>query len=562
MEDNKHTNFSGKNKNHILFRYFIFVIAAIILGAMIAIYSFKTSVIDADKWTSRMPVKHECPERGKIFDNDLRILAKDSTLYTLRIDYRSERFNKDYFLKNVNSLSDSLAFYFPTKDSSEWSLHLTEPLSRNFPPRAHRVLTNLTKEQCHIFNNWEFNGRMGLYFEPKVKRYNISNNATVGRVSNDNGQMHGYSGIEGYFDYQLSGQIDPKHAIDGKDIYTTINWSLQEKVHSVLYDMLKLSEAEWGSAVVMDVKTGDILAINNLTIDSVSKDYTEIYNHAARNYEFGSLFKTIPMTIALEDKLVTDTAEIFEIGKSYAYAGGSPINDAQYNSTLKVNDFLSISTNIGLVKLMERGYHNNPSQWVTRLEKTGFLKPLNTGIAGQHTPNIPSVTDDDKGRIEWSRQMLGYNVEVSPLALLAWYNAIANDGIYVRPRLVTNIKGNNSDSIISVSNISERLCSSENAAILRDILAKTVTGDKGTGRILRDNDIKVAGKTGTSYMYDKSKSGYDVNKKLLSFAGFFPADAPRYSCIVVINNPTTNPNVAASASGTVFKQIVQYLQNK
>lgn len=573
--ENKHkkNNFTRQ----IYWHFLSFILVTYVFAAVICIACFKTTVIYADEWNKRndkmMERFIEKPLRGNILTGDGKVLATTEDRYTLRIDYRSERFQTDTFLESVDALSDSLATYFTNKTKTQWIEYLTAPLNCDLArrPRAYLIARNLTAEEIKKVRTWPFFSirsrlKSGLVTERnqcRLNPYGNLANSTIGVVIEDSfGEKRGACGLEKGFDsylYGRKGVIGNPKAINGDDIITTIDIDAQQIAENELETVLVESQADWGTVVVMDVKSGDIVAIANLDSDSVSGLYVEGINHAVLNYEPGSTFKAIPLTIALEDNIVCDENRIISTGSHYNYAGGRAITDVNSVSGMAISEFLERSTNIGVVKVMEECYDSVPSLFRSRLEATGFLDAVNVGIPGEMSPNIPVVKNNREGRIALSRQFIGYSTEVSPLSLLAWYNALANDGIYVRPRLVKGILGNESDSVIPVSYVKDRLCSEKNAAIMRSMLERVVWGKAGTARILRDDSVKIAGKTGTCYIVEDRF--YNKSKRRVGFVGYFPADNPKYSCIVVVSNPTQKRS-AASVSGFVVKNIAIGLKQK
>ena len=315
-----------------------------------------------------------------------------------------------------------------------------------------------------------------------------------------------------------------------------------------------------GVAVLMEVATGDIKAISNLEKSKTSGQYIEGMNRAVLGFEPGSVVKPISMLLALEDGLVSNINQTITIGNSYAYAGGRAITDSHYNSSLTVKGVIEESSNIGMTRIITNSagpYHNDPSQFHKRLAEIGFLEPMNTGIAGERVPNVPAT----KSRISLSRMCYGYATEIPPLYTLSIYNAIANGGRYVRPRLVKELIGADFDSVLPVTYIRDRICSEKNAEKLREMLKAVVWGDRGTARAwVRDENVAIAGKTGTCYMIENGR--YNTSRKRLAFCGFFPADDPLYSCIVLTCNPKQQWTGAASTSGQVMKNIAKKMYSR
>ena len=301
----------------------------------------------------------------------------------------------------------------------------------------------------------------------------------------------------------------------------------------------------------MEVSTGDIKAISNLERNADGTDYIEALNYAVVGFEPGSVVKPISMMIALEDGLVDNLEEVIPIGASWAYAGGRPITDSHYNGSLRVREVIEQSSNIGMARIITRGYDKNPKGFVERLRSIGFLEPMNTGIAGERVPYF----NPEPGRVDLSRMCYGYASQIPPIYTLSIYNAIANNGKYVRPRLVSSLVTEDFDSVIPVSYIRDRICSEENARKMQYMLKQVVWGAHGTGRSLKSDKVALAGKTGTCYSVDPKTRQYNTARKRLAFCGFFPADNPKYSCMVLTFYPKRNMFGAASTSGQVMRNI-------
>ena len=267
-----------------------------------------------------------------------------------------------------------------------------------------------------------------------------------------------------------------KPAIPGLNIRTTIDIKMQDIVENELNNLLTYVNADWGVAVLMEVATGDIKAISNLEKNPSAPGYIEGMNRAVLGYEPGSVIKPISMLIALEDGIVNDLSEQIPIGKSFPYAGGRGITDSHYSSSLSVAEVIEQSSNIGMTRIITRRYDAHPGGFYHRLKQIGFLEPMNTGIAGESVPRVDSVPSNRGGRISLSRQCYGYATEIPPLYTLSVYNAIANGGRYVRPRLVSRLTGEDIDSILPVTYIRDRICSEANAKKLQSMLTDVVWG--------------------------------------------------------------------------------------
>ena len=581
------------NRTNILFRYVIIIAAILVFSSRIVYKMFDTTVVHSEEWNQKAMTELSSqviiqPERGNILAADGSVLAANLRYYTVRIDYRAEKFMENKFRAAADSLADSLAVMFPKKNRDEWKAHLLKPLEKpkKKRPRAYAIISNISyADLMHLrrlpFFKIKNPNRTGLTVEDYLRRVNPYGNMarrSIGGVgaSKECSEIHGISGLEKALDSLLYGvpgiakkipltrdfvNWTDKPAVAGYNIKTTIDINTQDIVENELNQTLEYVNADWGVAVLMKVSTGDICAISNLEKSASGIGYIEGMNRAVLGFEPGSVVKTISMLIALEDGIVTNPNEVIVTGPAWAYAGGRPITDAHGVNSLTVKEVIERSSNIGMAKIITRRYDSNPSGYYSRLKELGLLEPMNTGIAGERPPRIDSVPNDRGGRIALSRMSYGYTTEIPPLYTLSIYNAIANGGRYVRPRLVSElISENGIDSVLPVTYIRDRICSEKNAELLREMLTSVVWGDHGTGRRLKNPLVKLAGKTGTCYMIENG--AYNTGKKRLAFCGFFPADNPQYSCIVLIANPRQNAFGAASTSGEVMKNIALKLYSR
>lgn len=581
-----------KKSNHkkVLLRY-LFISALILVFAGMIVYNlFMTTVVHADDWNrladQELSGRHVIkPERGDILACDGSVLATNLRYYTLRIDFRSERFMWGRYTNAIDSIADSLHRYFPIPGGRKaWADSLRAPVAREKKSRSWRLIRNISysdylKIRTFPFFNIKNTNRNGLIKEERMRRrnpYGDMARRSIGVVSERSsgphkGEIHGMSGLEQALDSLLYGvpgrykkvaltkgivNWTDTAAIRGYDILTTIDIKMQDIVETELNDMLELTSADWGVAVLMDVATGDIKAISNLEKNPWKRgEYVEGMNRAVMGFEPGSVVKTLSMMIAVDDGLVRNLDSVVTTGRSFPYAGGRAITDSHYTASMRVNEVLEQSSNIGMAKIITRHYNDKPSAWRERIAQLGFLDKLNTGIGEERAPNFPRLKDDRGGRISLSRMTYGYATEIPPLHTLSIYNAIANDGRYVRPRLIKGLRNATVDSVLPVSYIRDQACSPETAAKLRAMLKRVVWGDHGTARMLRNDDVAIAGKTGTCWMIDTVTHKYNPAHKRLAFCGFFPADTPQYSCMVLIAHPRQHAFGAASTSGTVLKNI-------
>lgn len=584
----------------IIWRYTIVSLGILVFSGMIVRSAVKTTVTDVEAWNKKADrelsrVDTIQPLRGDILAADGSVLATNVNYYNIRIDFKSSQFMDDKFRAALPALADTLARRHGIRSAEEWKARLETQVNKPKKERNNSflLLRDLTYDESEAVKNYPFfkesknRNRTGYVRETKVKRcypYGDMARRSVGRVTElPNRQVHGMSGLEYALDSLLYGypgvykkvpltknivNWTDKPARNGYTLTTTIDISMQDIVETELNAMLDSTQAAWGTCVLMEVATGDIKAISNLERDSTGK-YIEAQNYALLGFEPGSVMKTISMVIALEDGFVTNLDQMYSIGSTYAYAGGKPIRDTHSPAQLPVRRFLEYSSNIGMTKLVAPHFQDNPNRFRERLQQMGFLDKFKTGIAGERIPHFPKLYKDYGWLVSLSRQIYGYASQIPPLYTCAFYNAVANDGRFVRPRLVSAIRTPHGDSVLPVTYVRDRICSSENAAKVRAMLHDVIYGNAGTARMLRDNLVDIAGKTGTSKVAIEAKrdsankvipgtgGGYVDGQYHLTFCGFFPYETPRYTCVVMISRPAPQFRSAGGTSGMVLKGIAR-----
>ncbi len=350
-------------------------------------------------------------------------------------------------------------------------------------------------------------------------------------------------------------QIEPQ---DGYDVYTTLSVNIQDIAHHALLQQLEFYQAEHGCVVVMEVATGEIRAISNLG-KTANGGYYEKLNYAVgESHEPGSTFKVMALMAALEDKVI-DTSTIVDTKKGRKIFYGRAITDSKHGGYGKISAAraLEVSSNIGLATIIDEHYSKNPEKFINRIKSWSLHEPLGLPILGEGKPVIPSPGDDI-----WSKNALpsiayGYNMELTPLQTLTFYNAIANNGVMVKPRFIKSVK--ELDRHIETFDkyvINNKIASDKTIKEMQEILKNVVV--RGTGSSLYSPYFSMAGKTGTAKT-EYWKKDWNENKRYVSsFAGYFPAENPKYSCIVVIHKPSVQKGFyGADVSGPVFKRIAQ-----
>lgn len=588
------------NKTLILFRYGLITVAFLLFSIAIVVKLFNTTVIDAPAWNDR--AKKELsrttiipPERGNLLASNGNILACNLKVYDIKLDLRHNKILSQATIpwESIDSLADSLDYHYPrvrnltqhpdTFRKYSWHTRLKkefekEPGRRN---RALRIAQRKTLEDFETIRNFpylkDFKGkgfRIPVYKEEKNLRiypYGRMAFRSIGRVNEnrETGEFHGYSGLEKDLDTLLYGKpgIAKKVALTsgisnwvaqapqrGFDIHTTIDIDLQDMLEEELYNICSEAQAEWGTAILMEVETGEIKAISNIELLD-NGTYGEALNRAVLPFEPGSVMKPISLMIAFEDGLVRSVNDRIDC---------SPFqrtSDPHAPGIKDMKQVIEMSSNTGIARVIFRGYADNPEAFHDRLSSIGFFEPMHSGIAGECMPRVRRlVSKDSKGNnitmtsrhLDLARQAYGYNTEIPPLYTLSIYNAIANDGRYVRPHLVRSlISEDGRDSILPIQYIRDHICTAETARKVRECMREVVWGEHGTARAVRDDRVAIAGKTGTAYPVEKG--AYNTAKRRYAFAGFFPYDNPRYSCMALVLGPSGNS--ANRTSGQVVKNM-------
>ena len=569
-----------KNRDYIMGRYIFIMVGIILVAIAVAVRLFSTTVIHAAEWEAKAESLNRTrvvePERGKILADDRTVLAANVNFYVPRLDLRSEGIKEDTLMRYLKPLCDSLAVISPYRTARQWEEQISDAYTHRYTKRGVRsfpIGNKLTYSQLQRMKKFPFiklgSSKSGFYYEEQPRRCNPYGRMaarSIGKIAYDTvkRRVAGSSGLERALDDMLYGEPgeassaqyansiglwEHKPAKKGYDVLTTINVALQEIVEQELSAVCKSSEADWGTAVLMEVNTGEIKAISNLKYYPKIDDYMEGENHAVMGYEPGSVMKPISMMMALEDGIVSELDATIATGHSFAYAHARPITDSHGMASMRIRDVIAYSSNIGMAKIILRRYESQPGMFHHRLREMGFFDPLNIGISGETVPVVDSVGNKNWDRVKLSRMAYGYSTLIPPICTLAMYNAIANGGRYVRPRLVQRfMREGEPDSIVPLTYIRDQVCTPGNARKLAEMLRNVV--EYGTGKSLRNDQVAIAGKTGTCYVTEVGR-GYS-SKKRLSFCGFFPYENPKYSCIVVMEGANCG---AARSSGTVLKNV-------
>ena len=560
-------------KNKINFRVvslylFICVIALIVVSKILIIQK-----IDQEVTSVNLPklVKIKA-SRGNIFSDDGSLLAISMPLYNIYMDLSV--IEKNTFSSEIESLSIALSELFNDKSAKEYEKYLRDSRARkkNKYVKLKNKVThndlNLLKD-FPILNLGKYKG--GLIIEERPNRENpfgLLAKRTVGllRESNPIGIERAYNKtLSGQDGWQLKQRISknfwrnqdselnsiPK---SGNDIVTTINIDIQDVTENALKKALKFHDADWGTVVVMEVNTGNIKAIANLKNNDGAFD--EYYNHAiAEHSEPGSTFKAASLIAGLEDGYYSllDSVDT-EDGTHRFY--NEIMRDSKKGGygKITIGEAFVQSSNVGISKVTNKYYKKNPEEFIDRIYKMGLCTPLDLEL-----PYPNSLLVKQPGGPGWSGVTLpwmsiGYSLRLTPIHVLTFYNAIANDGVMVKPLFTTKIL---KDGKLISKNTSEvinsAICSKKTIDEIMPYLIDVV--ERGTAKSIKNNRYKIAGKTGTSLIAYGKKNEDQTKKYQTSFVGFFPAEKPKYSCIVVVNNPKENGFYGGNVSAPVFKEI-------
>ena len=358
-------------------------------------------------------------------------------------------------------------------------------------------------------------------------------------------------------------EIEPK---EGYDLHTTIDLKIQEFTHNELLMQLEKFEADHGTAIIMETNTGNILGISNLGRNSEGNYYERLNYAIGERYEPGSIFKLMTLIAALEDGVVKHTDSVdtkngrLKINENYEVRDS---NRKGYGKITIAKAF-EVSSNTGMVKMVYDNYKSKPERFVNRLYNMRLNEKINTPIQGEPSPKIPHPTDKDWNSITLPWMGFGYGVSLTPLQILTFYNAVANNGEMLKPKFVNKISSIGNKPIYEIDRevIMPSICSQKTLDVVKEMLENIVQKPWGTANRIHDDYIKIAGKTGTSqtdYVKDGDKP---VNVQYIaSFVGYFPSDNPKYTGIVVIHKPNKSKGYyGGTVAAPVFKRIAQKIQ--
>ncbi len=515
-------------------------------------------------------------DRGNIYSFDGKLLASSMPVYDVFMDpgtIKTEVFNE-----GISDLSIALAQKIGKRSASQWEKYITakRKSGSRYLPLIEQISFGELQEikSFPIFKLGRYKG--GLIYEQENVRMMPLGKIAERTIGYD--RLQAQTGIEGAYSSYLSGheglrlkqkvsngnwkpltdyyEVEPQ---DGLDLVTTIDSKMQDIAHHELLKALEKFEAHHGCVVVMEVATGKIKAIANLG-RTEKGTYFEKRNYAVwESTEPGSTFKLASLMIALEDG-VADTNTLVDTENGIYTIYNKKIKDSNYRDgkggygKITLKRAFELSSNVGTVKLIYDNYKDRPERFVDKLYSLGLQNRLDLPIKGEGKPNIPTPNSPNWSGISLPWMAFGYQVSFTPLQVLSFYNAIANEGSMVKPQFVSEIKQHGRTvEKIETEVINPAICSQETLGKLQSMLLGVV--ENGTATNIQNSVVSIAGKTGTCQQNYWKQNTHEYQA---SFCGYFPAENPKYSCIVVINKPNNHRGYYGSTvAAPVFKAIAK-----
>ncbi len=570
-------------KKSILIRVRIAFLAVVLFAICVAAKIGHIQFAEGDKWKQMaedimFDYRTVKATRGNIYSDNGSLLATSLPFYRVSMDPTLVK--QEIFDEKVDSLARMLSLYFKDKSGQDYKRMLIDARKAHkqyIIVNRKRINYQAKKEMTSwpIFREGRYRG--GVIFEKTDVRYRPFSNLsqrTIGFVNEDGAG----AGLEKSFNEALGGQngealfqkiaggtwkpvFDGNNvkAIDGFDIQTTIDINLQDVAETSLYRHMASHDADEGTVVVMEVKTGQIKAISNLT--RVGKNaYHEKFNHAVGgSLEPGSTFKLVSMLALLEDTDVELTDSIATGNGVYTFYRDK-VRDHEEGGygTISVQRAFEVSSNIAMAKLVHKHFGLKPENFLKHIDQLHLSQPLGLQINGEAIPKFKRPTDKDWSGITLPWMAYGYGLEMSPIHTLTLYNAIANDGKMIKPIFVTAVRqADQAMQEFETEVINSKICSNSTLKKLKALLEGVV--ENGTAKNLKNAHYKIAGKTGTAQILE---NGRYTHKYITSFVGYFPAHAPKYTAIVVVKNPKGWQQYGNNVAGPVFKEITDNIYSR
>lgn len=575
------------NKEKQLVSKMAFVaVSLLLLGLSVGYKLVYLQLVEGEKYeklSEKTTVKNFeiTPIRGNIYALDGSLLATSVPRYSIYFDAVTVK--NSTFNKHINALSDSLSVLFEKPSNYYRDILIGARKQKN---RYKRLARDLSYEQMNrlcTFPMFRLGGvKGGLIVERKTVREHPLGKIAERTIGYEQRQPNGQYlrvGLEGAYGNRLRGvpglQLRQKIANgewkpltnsyqqepqDGYDVFTTIDVNIQDITHHALLKALEDYEAEHGTAIVMETKTGAIRAVANLGRTQEGKYYEKLNYAIGESHEPGSTFKLMALVAALEDKVVDTTTVIDTKNGILTFYGKYNVRDSKKGGYGKISlaEVFERSSNTGMVQAIHENYKSRPELFVNRLINMGLSEPLGIPVLGEGIPKIPHPKDADWDGLDLPWMAYGYGVSLTPLQTLTFYNAVANNGVMVKPRFVDQIRslGDYRAEKLPVEVLNASICSEETLSKVQALLKGVVEKPWGTARNIYDPEFAISGKTGTCQVdYTKDEVQY-----VSSFVGYFPSDKPKYSCIVVVHRPNKKKGYYGNrVAAPVFKNIAHKL---
>ncbi len=566
----KPSNFDSKRRKSLKWGYLFTMVAGCLFILFLArILVLQNSNVDEIE----VYIKNNYREatlkaaRGNLYASDGSILATTVMRYDIYVDFKVIK--DSVYNSNIAALSDSMNVMFG-KPRNVYRQRFDE--QRKKENQYYALVKNLDFDQYDrirkfpIFNKGKHKG--GFIVDRKYKRELATSEIGAGTIGMDNGPYK--SGLEAAFSKYLSGtdgsrpeqrvnstQWKPidywkiKEPVDGQDVFTTLDLRIQDIAHSALEKQLIKFDAHHGSVLVMEVVTGKVRAMVNLTRTDPGI-YVDSYNYILKDgIEPGSTFKTVSLLAAMDDGFITEETTV-NIGNGVWHYAGQRISDGHGGGTYDISDVLAKSSNVGTAKLITQYYGEKPQIFLDHLKRWKMFDKMDIELPGVTEPFI--YTPDHK---RWNAATLasisyGYSSSFNLLQLTTFYNGIANDGRMLKPLFIDKIMKDGKVTYEAKPQVMvNRMASKEAIDMMTSALTKAV--EKGTGRSIFTPNLKMAGKTGTA-RFEYWLPG--PMKYRASFAGFYPADNPKYTCYVMVDQPDVKKSYyGGTVAAPVFKEI-------
>ncbi len=571
----------GEIKSDILWRIRLVYAVIALFALAIIIKVIYIQFVEGDHWremalNATIRLASIEASRGDIRADDGRLLATSIPVYEIRMDLSKKVISVETFHAGVDSLSRQLANLFKDRTNTTYKAELISArknqekyflVKRNV---SYNELTQLRK--FAIFRLGRLRG--GLIVNERTRREMPYKSLAARTIGYEREGV--YVGLEGAYREYLEGiqgkrlmqrtsggnwmpindenEIQPKN---GMDVITTINIRMQDIVDNALRNQLQKYEADYGSMVVMEVATGKIKAISNLT-KTAEGMYEELFNFAVgESTEPGSTFKLASMMAILEHG-IAKPADMLHTGNGQITYHDRVMRDAREGGfgTISLNEAFQLSSNVGISKIIHDAYKNNPQRFIGKLREMGLDKPLGLEITGEGMPQIIDTSNPGWSAVSLPWMAIGYGVSFTPLQILTLYNAVANEGKMVRPMFTEEIKQTGSTlKSFKPTVINRAIANAGTIKILQNMLVGVV--NEGTATNIKSDLYQIAGKTGTAQIA-RQKHGYQSGGNTTyqaSFVGYFPADKPAYSMIVVINNPKGWLYSGSQVAAPAFREV-------